>query len=107
MTRKALSIYALVALATPGLWWLWMPSYFLFLFPPLVSETTAWHFARAFAASAALAVAWALFVRRVARSRLDDSAGIAGVRAATAMAFALFLALAVAYLFRLYREAAG
>lgn len=101
------AIHVLVAMATLGVWLLWFPSYFLFLFPSTVPETSLAHFAAAFAATAGVAALWAWFIRRAMESRMPEPDARRHALAAAAVAFLLFLLLAMRFLWASYREWSG
>ena len=101
------AIHGFVALATLGLWVLWFPSYFLFLFPSTLPETNPVHFGAAFAATAAVAALWAWFIRRTMESRMPEPGARGHAVVAAAVAFLLFLLLAVRFLWAVYREWSG
>jgi len=101
------AIHGFVALATLGLWLFWAPSYFLVFFPGTTPETTLVHFAAAFAATAVVAALWAWFVRRAMESRMPEPDARGHALVAAAIAFLLFLFLAVRMLWTMYREWSG
>jgi hypothetical protein len=102
LTRVAVHVF--VVLATLGLWLVWAPSYFLLFFPDTTSETTLVHFAAAFAATAAVATVWGLFVRQALIARIPQPGARGHASAAAAIAFLLFVFLAVRMLWTMYRE---
>jgi len=102
LTRVAVHVF--VALATLGLWSVWAPSYFLVFFPDTMPETTLVHFAAAFAATAAVAALWAWFIRRAMESRMPEPGARGHALVAAAIAFLLFVFMAVRMLWRIYRE---
>jgi H+/Cl- antiporter ClcA len=105
LTRVAVHVF--VALATLGLWLVWAPSYFLVFFPGTTPGTTLVHFAAAFAATLAVAVLWAWFIRRAMESRMPGPGARSHALVGAAIAFLLFLFLAVRMLWAMYREWSG
>jgi hypothetical protein len=94
----------LVALATCGAWSVGAPVYFLAVLPANQRDMSITHLGLAGLASAAVALLWAAFARRVARSCLQGSTVNRDAWAAAAVGFATFVALAGHFLWEIHGE---